>query len=66
MNKEHLFALQQAIDGYEFYRQKTLEYDKQIEKLLHQFTLNLPLIKLINPKPSGIINQRLIIFILTL
>ena len=40
--EEHLFALQQAIDGYEFYQQKTLECDKQIEKLLHQFTLNMP------------------------
>lgn len=42
LREEHLFALRQAIDGYEFYQQKTFECDKEIEKLLNQYSFNLP------------------------
>jgi transposase len=40
--QEHLFALKQAIDGYEFYQQKTLECDKEIEKLLESINKDKP------------------------
>jgi hypothetical protein len=39
--EEHLFALKQAIDAYEFYQKQILECDKQIEALLNILTLDL-------------------------
>jgi transposase len=50
--EEHLFALKQAIDGYQFYQQKTLECDKEIEKLLNEINKDKPTpSKLKKPKP---------------
>ncbi len=40
--EEHLFALKQAIDGYEFYQQKTFECDKEIERLLNEINYHKP------------------------
>lgn len=39
---EHLFALRQAIDAYEFYQQKTIECDKEIENLLDEINKDKP------------------------
>jgi len=39
---EHLFALQQAVEGYEFYEQQRLACDAQIEVLLKQINEHLP------------------------
>lgn len=39
---EHLFALKQAVEGYEFYEQQRLCCDKQIELLLQQINEHLP------------------------
>ncbi|MBU0561507.1 MAG: IS110 family transposase [Bacteroidetes bacterium] len=50
--EEHLFALKQAIDGYEYYQTKILECDKEIEKLLESLTKDMPVPKNIKkPKP---------------
>jgi transposase len=50
--EEHLFALKQAIEGYQYYQLKIYECDKQIEKLLLHMTEGLPLtVKLTKPKP---------------
>jgi len=40
--KEHLFALRQAIDAYEFYQSKTLQCDKEIETILSEITKDIP------------------------
>lgn len=49
---EHLFALKQAVDGYEYYQSKILECDKQIERLLESMTKDLPVPqKITKPKP---------------
>jgi len=40
---EHLFALKQAVEGYEYYQKKILECDKEIEKLLNTMTKDLPM-----------------------
>ena len=49
--KEHLFALRQAIDAYEFYQAKTLECDKEIETILSEITKDIPIPeKLAKPK----------------
>jgi transposase len=45
--QEHLFALKQAIEGYEFYQQKTYECDKEIEKLLDDINKD-------KPKPTNL------------
>lgn len=50
---EYLFALKQAVEGYEYYQTKILECDKQIEKLLDVLTKDLPVPKKIN-KPKTI------------
>jgi len=39
---EHIFALKQAVEGYEYYQKKIIECDKEIEKLLKTMTKNLP------------------------
>jgi transposase len=39
---EHLFALKQAVQGYEFYEQQRLSCDAQIEILLQQVNEHLP------------------------
>jgi transposase len=50
--QEHLFALRQAIESYEFYQQKTYECDKEIEKLLNKINKGKPKPTNINkPKP---------------
>jgi len=50
--EEHLFALKQAIDAYEFYQKQVLECDKQIEALLDNITLTIPSPEIIKkPKP---------------
>ena len=36
--KEYLFALRQAVDGYEFYQNRMSECDKEIQKLLEEIT----------------------------
>lgn len=49
---EHLFALKQAIDGYEYYQSKIIECDKQIEAHLKMMTKDLPTPEVITkPKP---------------
>jgi len=50
---EHIFALQQAVDAYQFYQQQILKCDKQIEALLKQFTDDKPVPPNIN-KPKQI------------
>lgn len=45
--KEHLFALKQAIEAYEFYQQKTYECDKEIEQLLEKINKG-------KPKPTNL------------
>jgi hypothetical protein len=50
---EHLFALKQAIDGYEYYQGKIFECDKEIEKLLKSMTKDLPMPENIS-KPKAI------------
>ncbi len=40
--EEHIFALKQAIESYEFYLQKTYECDKMIEKLLNDINKDIP------------------------
>jgi transposase len=40
---EHIFALQQAVDAYQFYQLQILKCDKQIEALLEQFTDDKPI-----------------------
>lgn len=40
--EEHLFALKQALDGYQYYQSKILECDKEIEKLLKEMIKDLP------------------------
>lgn len=50
--EEHLFALSQAVDGYEYYQSKILECDKQIEMLLEQITKDIPQpVHIAKPKP---------------
>ncbi len=50
--EEHLFALKQAIDGYEFYQQQTYQCDKEIEKLLIDINKDKPdPPKIKKPKP---------------
>ena len=50
--EEHLFALPQAVDGYEYYQSKILECDKQIEMLLEQITKDIPQpVHIAKPKP---------------
>lgn len=39
---EHLFALQQAVEGYEFYQKQCVACDKQMELLLQQINEQLP------------------------
>lgn len=39
---EHIFALKQALDCWEYYQQKVVECDQQIAKLLGQITSELP------------------------
>lgn len=39
---EHLFALRQAVDGYEFYQKQTYQCDKEIEKLLNEINKDKP------------------------
>lgn len=39
---EHIFALGQAVDAYQFYQLQILKCDKQIETLLEQFTDDKP------------------------
>ena len=49
---EHLFALKQAVDGYEFYQNQAYQCDKEIEKLLESLTKDISLPKNIKkPKP---------------
>jgi len=49
---EHLFALKQALEGYQYYQTKIFECDKEIEKLLQVMTKDLPEPKNISkPKP---------------
>jgi transposase len=50
--EEHLFALNQDINAYEFYQKQVLDCDKQIEALLNKITFNLPAPQSIKkPKP---------------
>lgn len=37
-SREHLFALRQAVHGYEFYQQQIYDCDKEIEALLNEMT----------------------------
>jgi len=39
--EEHLFALRQAVEGYEYYQTRILECDKEIEKQLEKMTRDL-------------------------
>lgn len=49
---EHLFALKQAVDGYEFYQKQTYQCDKEIEKLLNEINKDKPIPPNIKkPKP---------------
>lgn len=49
--KEHLFALKQAIDSYEFYQQKVFECDKEIEMFLNEINQD-------KPKPDKIVKPK--------
>ena len=47
--EDYIFALSQAVDGYEFYQKKAVECDKQIEKLLEKITKDKSLPQKITP-----------------
>lgn len=50
--EEHLFALKQAVEAYQYYQTKILECDKEIEKQLISMTKDLPEPESISkPKP---------------
>lgn len=49
---EHLFALRQAVNAYEFYQSQIAECDKQIQSLLERITSEMPIPpNLTPPKP---------------
>lgn len=47
--EDYIFALEQALDGYEFYLEKAFQCDKKIEALLNLITTDMSSPKIIHP-----------------